>query len=153
MGQGHELQTPTANAINLLGTEVRKVFNEQAMSKIPKDQEIEDRIAEEIVVDAYDEYERASGWYCYLGDHLKFPFTAKVISHQRTSPLKKGTTIEVTGIAPQEEFDARMRVTVCYDGSDLDVPLEQLAPADDENEDRSIAIEAWHYWVARGYQF
>ncbi len=30
-----------------------------------------------IVVERYDEYERAASWYCYLQDGIQFPFTAK----------------------------------------------------------------------------
>ena len=37
-------------------------------------QEIENRIEMEIVVDAYDELERAMGWYYYLQDNLTMPF-------------------------------------------------------------------------------
>ena len=36
-------------------------------------QEIEDRIEMEIVVDAYDESERAMGWCTYLQDNMTFP--------------------------------------------------------------------------------
>lgn len=46
------------------------------MSTIQEDKEREDRIIMEIVVDAYDETERAMGWYYYLEDKLRFPFSA-----------------------------------------------------------------------------
>ncbi len=46
-----------------------------------RDQDREYRITMKIVVDAYDEYERAMGWYCYIQDKLDFPFTAL---HQQT---------------------------------------------------------------------
>lgn len=39
--------------------------------------EIENRIEMEIVVDAYDESERAMGWYYYLQDNLNVPFKAE----------------------------------------------------------------------------
>ena len=39
--------------------------------------EIEDRIEMEIVVDAYDQSERAMGWYYYLQDNLTMPFKAE----------------------------------------------------------------------------
>ncbi len=124
------------------------------MPKEPKDEEIEARIHDEIVVDAYDEYERASGWHCYLEDQIEFPFLAKVTKRERTSPLEVGTTINVCGMAPQEDCDNRMRATVSYNSRELDVPLEQLTPVDDiDDENTRNAIFAWHYWVARGYQF
>jgi Calcium binding len=36
----------------------------------------ERRIEMEVVVDAYNESERAIGWYYYLEERLKFPFKA-----------------------------------------------------------------------------
>ncbi|MFZ1061286.1 MAG: calcium-binding protein [Candidatus Rokuibacteriota bacterium] len=39
----------------------------------------------EIVVDAYDEQERAMGWYYYLQDQLRFPFTATCIAKRSIS--------------------------------------------------------------------
>jgi hypothetical protein len=42
----------------------------------------EKRISMEIVVDAYDAWEQALGWYYYLQDTLCFPFPAKCISSQ-----------------------------------------------------------------------
>jgi hypothetical protein len=39
----------------------------------------EKRIAMEIVVDAYDAWEQAMGWYYHLQDTLKFPFKAKML--------------------------------------------------------------------------
>src|SRR4051794_34624422 len=38
----------------------------KARTKPQKDEEREERITMEIVVDAYNEDERAMGWYCYL---------------------------------------------------------------------------------------
>ena len=32
----------------------------------------------EVVVDAYNESERAMGWYCYLEERLKCPFKASL---------------------------------------------------------------------------
>lgn len=40
----------------------------------------EHRIAIQIIVDCYKEEEQAMGWYCYLDDHLNFPFQATCIS-------------------------------------------------------------------------
>ena len=41
-------------------------------------------------------------WYYYLEDKLDFPFTAKCISTPAVSPLKKGETIEVLKMAPED---------------------------------------------------
>ena len=64
-----------------------------AKSKKPKkpkrDETREERISMEIVVDAYNEEERAMGWYCYLEDKLTFPFLTRCISERAISPLRE----------------------------------------------------------------
>ena len=64
--------------------------------------EIENRIEMEIVVDAYDESERAMGWYYYLQDNLAMPFKAECIQLVSTSPLKMGEIIEVVAMDSEE---------------------------------------------------
>jgi endonuclease I len=44
------------------------------MSKVERDENREERIDMEVVVDAYDEEERAMGWYYYLAENINFPF-------------------------------------------------------------------------------
>lgn len=124
------------------------------MSRPEPNEEMEDLITSEIIVDCYGGYEQAAGWYCYLEDRLAFPFEADVITRERTSPLKAGNSVTVTGMAPQEECDHRMRVTVVLDDGEIDVPLAQIRPVDSvEDDDTHCAIQAWHYWVSRGYEF
>ena len=88
-----------------------------------EDKEREERIAMEIVVDAYDEEERAMGWYYYLDDTLGFPFRARCLGKRSTSPLKKGDEVEVTGLADAEECEREMFVTIRWERRKLDVPL------------------------------
>ena len=102
----------------------------------------EKRITMEIIVDAYDEAERAMGWFCYLEDKLQFPFKAQVIAKRLTSLLQKGETIQVENMAPEDECERRK----------LAVPLSQLRPLK-ADRDTQEAIEDWHYWVAQGYEF
>jgi len=45
-----------------------------------KDDIREERIMMEIVVDAYDEEEKAMGWASYLEDKISFPFEAECIA-------------------------------------------------------------------------
>ena len=124
------------------------------MAKEPRNEEIEDRIYNEAIVDAHGEEERAIGWYYYLDDKLSGPFTAKCTKRERTSPLKPGVVVRVKKMAPVEECENRMFVTILHDGDELDVPLEQLEPTDDtDDDDIREAVDAWRYWVNRGYQF
>ena len=55
----------------------------------------ENRIREEIIVDAYGPEEQAMGWYCYLEDKIQFPFHAQCIASLPTSPLRKGDSVEI----------------------------------------------------------
>ena len=65
------------------------------MKRVPEQPDRENRITFEIVVDAYDETERAMGWYYYLQDKLQVPFKAKCRSVRATSPLEVGAKVEV----------------------------------------------------------
>jgi len=127
-------------------------------SKRPEeDKEREDRIIMEIVVDAYDEQERAMGWYYYLDDKIAFPFTAICDAEREMSPLSVGERVEVTGMAHEETCQAEIFVKVRYGGGKkqtLAVPLMQLAPTDDvDDDDTREAVEDWRYWAGRGYRF
>ena len=68
-----------------------------------QDKAREDRIVMEIVVDAYGPEERAVGWYCYLDNTLRFPFTATCTGTRATSPLKKGDGVAVIGMASDDD--------------------------------------------------
>ncbi len=122
------------------------------MARIDEDKEREERIEMEIVVDAYDEEERAMGWYYYLEDKMRFPFNAKCIKERRISPLKKGEIIEVVGMAPEEDCENEMFTEIKWKGRTLGVPLSQLEGIG-VDEETLEAINDWHYWTGRGYEF
>jgi hypothetical protein len=122
------------------------------MPKAKPDQRREDRIAEEIVVDANGPEEQAMGWYYYLEEKLPFPFRGKCLVQRPISPLRKGQEVEVVGLAPAEECAHEMFVTVTWEGRALAVPLAQLETLQTDKTTRQ-AVEDWHYWVQRGYEF
>jgi Calcium binding len=113
----------------------------------------EERIAMEIVVDAYGPEEQAMGWYYYLEEKLQFPFTAVCMAKRAISPLKVKDEVEVIGMAPEEECEKEMLVTIRWERSVLAVPLSQLKPIRDTSAQTKQAIEDWHYWVEMGYEF
>ncbi len=121
------------------------------MPRPPRDEEREQRIAMEIIVDAYAADEQAMGWYVYLEQQLQFPFLAKCIAQRAISPLRVGDEVEITGMAPEEECEHEMFVLTRWDRSDLAVPLSQLEGLVVDDQTRQ-AIEDWHYWVARGHE-
>jgi hypothetical protein len=116
-----------------------------------KDQEREERIENEVVVDAHGSEERATGWYTYLEENLS-PFTATCTGKRAISPLKKGDEVEVSGVAPEDECRHEMFVMIRWEKDGLAVPLSQLKPGKDADEATSRAVEDWLYWVRQGYE-
>jgi len=112
----------------------------------------EHRIADEVIVDAYDSIERAMSWYYYLEAKLRFPFAASCIVRRQSSPLKVGERIEVVGLASEDECMSEVLVVVTRSETNLAVPLGQLK-CDSGDEQTCGAVEDWHYWLARGYAF
>jgi Calcium binding len=121
------------------------------MIQQPEDEEREERIAMEIIVDAYDAEEQAMGWYYYLEGKLQFPFTARCIALRAISPLELGDEVEVVGMAPVEEIRHDMFVLIKWGSRPLGVPLMQLEGIKVDEETQQ-AIEDWQYWVDQGYE-
>jgi len=113
----------------------------------------EERITMEIIVDAYGPEEQAMGWYYYLEDTLRFPFTAICNSKRAISPLIIKDEVDVIGMAPEEECEREMFVTIRWEKDGLAVPLSQLSPISETDTETEQAVEDWHYWVQMGYQF
>ena len=122
------------------------------MAKPKKDPVREERIHNEVVVDAYGPEEQAMGWYYYLEDRIRFPFQAKCIVAKMVSPLLKGETVEVRGMAPEDACASDMLVLIKWQGRTMGVPLSQLQ-AVKANKATNEAIADWHYWVTQGYCF
>ena len=122
------------------------------MNERDKDEVREERIMMEIVVDCYDEYERAMGWETYLDDVMQFPFQAKCIEARRVSPLDEGEIVQVISILPMEDPPSEIFAEIEWGGRKMGVPLSQLEGVDVDEETQE-AIEDWHYWTQRGYGF
>ena len=112
----------------------------------------ERRITDEIVIDAYNESERAMGWYCYLEEKLQFPFKARCVASRTISPLKKGEEVEVIAMAEADDCMREMFVRIEFAGRKLGVPLSQLEVSKTVPETHE-AVEDWRYWVGMGYEF
>ncbi|MCL4476901.1 MAG: calcium-binding protein [Nitrospirae bacterium] len=124
-----------------------------AKTKSKQNKVREERIEMEIIVDAYGPEEQAMGWYYYLEEKLKFPFTALCSSKRAISPLRIKDEVDVIGMAPEEECEREMFVMIRWEKDGLAVPLSQLTPIKSVNEQTKQAVEDWHYWVQMGYQF
>jgi hypothetical protein len=125
------------------------------MAKKPKrDEEREERITMEIIVDCYDSEERAMGWYYYLEDTLRFPFTAACTAKRAVSPLRVKDEVEVIGMPPEEECEREVFVCIRWDRPEgLAVPLAQLKPISVTDKQTQQAIADWHYWVRMGFEY
>lgn len=117
-----------------------------------RDNDREDRIAMEIVVDAYGPEERAMGWYYYLEETLRFPFTTMCIATRAISPVRVGDEVEVTEMAPEDECEHEMFVMIRWERPGLAVPLSQLKGIGTDPSTRQ-GIEDWQYWLKQGYEF
>ena len=110
-----------------------------------------DRIENEAIVDAGPE-EQAMGWYYYLENKICFPLPAKCIAARAVSPLRKGETVEVVRMAPEDVCEHDMLVQIRWHARNMAVPLSQLIGID-VDESTAEAIADWHYRVAQGYCF
>jgi Calcium binding len=119
-----------------------------------RDDDREERITMEIIVDAYNESEVCTGWYCYLENTLAFPFEAECVKSRNVSPLKPGERVTVLGMLDDDEGDGlgEMMVEVEWRDCTLGIPLAQIKGIG-VDEKTSEAIADWHYWVAQGRQF
>jgi hypothetical protein len=95
---------------------------------------------------------KVMGWHCYLDDKIRFPFQAKCIAAKIVSPLRKGETVEVQRMVPEDACSADMLVLIRWQGRTMAVPLSQLV-AVDPDVSTAEAIADWHYWVNQGYCF
>jgi hypothetical protein len=120
------------------------------MAKPKRDPIREERIHEEIIVDAYGAEEQAVGWYYYLEEKIHFPFQAKCIASVPTSLLRKGDSVDIRKMAPEDSCSTDMLVMTRWNNRNIAVPLSQLKPIG-VDESTTQAIEDWHYWVAQGY--
>jgi hypothetical protein len=130
----------------------KRIFKVQPIPGSRTDKSREHRIAYEIVVDAYDEDERAMGWYYYLENVLQFPFQAECAAQRSVSPLRPGDKADVVGMPPEEECMREMFVMIRWGRRRLAVPLSQLQTLRATAKTRQ-AVEDWHYWIKKGYQF
>ena len=122
------------------------------MNKPKKDPIREERIHNDAIADANGPEEQVMGWYYYLDDKIRFPFQAKCVAAKIVSPLRKGETAEVQGMAPEDACSTDMLVLILWHDRTMAVPLSQLV-AVDPDESTAEAIGDWHYWVAQGYCF
>jgi Calcium binding len=88
------------------------VREKEAVAKPKRDRLREERIHNEVIVDAYGPEEQALGWYYFLEGKLRFPFPARCILARVVSPLRKGETVKVRSMAPEDACTGDMLVLI-----------------------------------------
>ncbi len=110
------------------------------MKRPNRDLDREDRIHNEVIADANGPEEQVMGWHCYLDDNIRFPFQATCIAVKIVSPLRKGESVEVLRMAPEDACSADMLVVIHWQDRTMAVPLSQLAAVDpDDSTAEAIA--------------
>jgi len=123
------------------------------MKQIPENKDREERIANEVTVDAYGSEEVMVGWLTYLQDNLACPFHADCIAEMKFSPLRKGEKVTVLELVDADEnLGGDFFILIEWSRRKMGVPLAQLKPLKGSKETQQ-AVEDWQYWKARGYQF
>jgi len=100
----------------------------------------ENRIDEEIVVDAYTSDERALSWYYYLEEKLEFPFRARCVAARTMSPLKVDEQVDVLAMAKEDDCMGEMLVLISFDATlwKLRPPLRPLRPIESSRPDAGV---------------
>lgn len=119
----------------------------------PTEPSRDQRIQKRILADAQDEKEVMLAWYEYLGETLKFPFTAMVFSYRdgtatyyhqyrllRMAPLECCGSLQMwaigkPSIAIVEHFYSNIFISDIYSA--------------EKEKGRFQAIEDWNYWRKR----
>lgn len=122
------------------------------MAKPKRNSVRENRIHDEIIVDANGPEEQAMSWYYYLEEKISFPFRVTCTTSRTTSPLRKGETVEVRRLAPEDSCSQDMLVMIRWQERIMAVPLSQLTATNSDESTRQ-AIEDWLYWLGQGYCF
>lgn len=123
------------------------------MNQIPENKAREERIANEVTVDAYGSDEVLMGWLTYLQDNLACPFEAECIEQNQISPLRKGEKVTVLELLDDDKYlGSDFFVRIEWMGRKMGVPLAQLKPLKVDKETKQ-AVEDWQYWKARGCLF
>jgi Calcium binding len=107
----------------------------------------EQRIADEILLDATTPQEQISAWYRYLKSRLSFPFVA-TYQDSGLGPLAGGAQIQVIGLARPELCVDSIYVRVMDGQQSIVLPLARLSAREAQAEDADPLAD-WNYWRVR----
>lgn len=113
------------------------------MTRDERNDERDDRIRNEVLVDAYTADEQAISWCYYLERKMTFPVQARCIDQRVISPLEEGEEVRVVGMT--DDIVSEMFVRIEWMDREFGVPLSQLELLDADS-DTQEAVADWHYW-------
>ena len=113
------------------------------------DKQRDERIRNEIIVDAYTADEMAISWCYHLERQMSFPFQARCIEERTISPLREDEEVPVVGMTDEVVSSREMFVLVEWRDREFGVPLSQLEVLDVDSDTRQ-AVDDWHYWNGDG---
>ncbi|HEV7348428.1 calcium-binding protein [Telluribacter sp.] len=110
--------------------------------------QIQQIIDDEIIVDAYDEYEISSGWYETMNDRLNFPFeaTATLTKKGGGTEAKRVTVVGLSG-EPAQFLDKDFHLQIELGDYRVTVKYTQLSDID-ADEGTLDMFQIWNYWVS-----
>jgi hypothetical protein len=108
------------------------------MKKPVRDPIREERIRNEAIVDAGPE-EQAMSWYYYLERKISFPFQARCVVAKVISPLRKGETVDVRGLAAEDACASDMLVQIRWQGGRWPFLSRNWPPSIRTNQPRKLS--------------
>ncbi len=110
----------------------------------PKDPIRQNRIRNEIIVDAYGDEEINMSWYYYFTDNLEFPFNA--VAHlKKRNGRKENVDIEVIEVASNTDEPLKLGFVLTKQGFIFPIAVEDLFSVDTTEENLEI-LNDWLYW-------
>jgi Calcium binding len=111
-----------------------------------KDEAREHRIHDEIIVDAYGEYEQSMSWYYHMEENLAFPIKAKVKLRLRGDKTEE-KAVKIVEIDSKSETSLTLRLGITEGKSDR---VQYICPDEIINinttEENLEVLNDWLYW-------
>jgi hypothetical protein len=104
------------------------------------------RIQNEILVDAYDDEEQAMSWFYYMQDNLDLPFKA-VVRLSTKQKVVENITVDVVELDPRAEQGKALRFGIVEKGSNR---IQYIYPNEIvkviSSEENLEIINDWLFW-------
>lgn len=111
-------------------------------------EEIRHKIDYEIIVDAYDEYEMSSGWYCTFDETLIFPFYATAQLKKKDGGIES-KRVRIVGLHSDAEGFTEQDFQLKMEHGNYLVPIEYSKLSNIEADDETLEMfQIWDFWIS-----